>query len=282
MRTKFRLLSALAMLAALSAPGLAADLDQIIPSPVIEDNYAPVEIGNGWYIRGDISYDLKTSTTADYLTYDGISYSTNPYDKFNLGAGGDVSFGAGYQFNSWLRADATIGHWRRDVNGADVGSGPCGIAGAPITAVGCRSVDATTAHAWEFMANGYADLGTFVGITPYLGAGAGLTQIRYDALSNRSICTDAAGLDIAGCTSVASHAALRGDWRFTWALMAGASMDISKNVKFDLGYRYAHYSGGDMFGWDAFTAGLGASGVQGTDNGFGQHQIKAGIRYALW
>jgi opacity protein-like surface antigen len=282
MRTIFRLLPAMAMLAALSAPGHAADLDQIIPAPALEDNYAPVEIGNGWYIRGDISYDLSTSTSGSYLTYDGVSYSTNPYDNFDLGAGGDVAFGAGYQFNSWLRADATLGYWQRDVNGADVGSGPCGIFGAPATAVGCRSVDTTKLKAWEVMANGYADLGTFVGVTPYLGAGLGMTQFSYGNLTNRSFCTDAAGLDVPGCSSVATHGSLGGNWRFTWALMAGASMDISKNVKFDLGYRYAHYSGGDMFGWDVFTARLGASGAQGSDNGFGQHQIKAGIRYALW
>ena len=109
-----------------------------------------------------------------------------------------------------------------------------------------------------------------------------MTQLSYGALTNTSFCTDAAGLDIPGCGASATHATIGGNWRFTWALMAGAAMDISKNVKFDLGYRYAHYSGGDMFGWDSFTAGLGATGVQGSDNGFGQHQIKAGIRYALW
>jgi opacity protein-like surface antigen len=281
MRTKSRLLSAVAFLAALSAPVHAADLDQIIPSPVIEDNYVPVEIGNGWYIRGDISYDLKSSASGNYRTYDGIAYSTNPYDNFDLGAGGDVAFGAGYQFNSWLRADATIGYWQRAVNGTDVGVGPC-IVGGPVAAVGCRSVDTSKLKAWEFMANGYADLGTFVGVTPYIGAGVGMTLFNYGALTNTSFCTDAAGLDVPACGAVAQHPSVGGNLRFTWALMAGASMDISKNVKFDLGYRYARYAGGDMFGWDAATAAIGASGVQGSDNGFGQHQIKAGIRYALW
>ena len=138
MRTKFRLLSAVAMLAALSAPGFAADLNQIIQAPVIEDNYVPVEIGNGWYIRGDISYDLSTSTSGNYLTYDGVSYSTNPYDNFDLSAGGDVAVGVGYQFNSWLRADATLGYWRRDVTGADVGVGPCVVGGPPAQSVAAR------------------------------------------------------------------------------------------------------------------------------------------------
>ncbi len=281
MISKFRYLPVLALLAPLSAPAVAADLDQIIPAPM-EDPYVPVEIGSGWYIRGDLSYDLATSMSGSYRTYGPVIapvYSDNAYDNFDLAAAGDVSIGMGYQLNSWIRADATLGYWSRDVNGTDTAPIACDPA-FPL-AVGCRSEDSTEMQVWELMANGYADLGTYVGVTPYIGAGAGLARVSYGDFSNVAYCTDAAGVDVPGCGYNATHGGLS-SWRFTWALMAGASYDLTLNTKLDLGYRYSHIQGGDMFGWDAASGALGATGVQGSDDGFSQHQIRAGIRYALW
>jgi opacity protein-like surface antigen len=283
MKSSFRFLPALAILAALGAPASAADLDQIIPAPV-EDAYVPVEIGSGWYIRGDISYDLSSSMTGSYQTYDGVAFSTNPYDKFNLGTAFDVSAGVGYQFNSWLRADATFGYWGRNVNGADTSTSTCDgtVLIVNPAAVNCRSVDSTAMKAWESMANVYADLGTYVGITPYVGAGAGFTHISYDNLTNTAYCTDGAGNDVpvfGHCPLTSTHGGAK-SWRFTWALAAGASYDLTKNTKIDLGYRYSRVAGGDMFNWPAGS--VGVSGVQGKDNGFDQHTFKAGIRYAIW
>jgi opacity protein-like surface antigen len=286
MTFKPRLLPALALLASVSTPALAADLGEIIPAPVVEDTYTPVEIGSGWYIRGDISYDLQASMGADYRTYSQVSagpppvyaYGSDVYDNFDLEATGDFSVGFGYRYNNWLRADATLGYWSRNINGTDTNAIPClTFAGA----VGCRSEDSTSATAWELMANAYADLGTYVGLTPYVGAGAGFTRLDYDTLNNTAYCTDAAGADIAGCGFVSSHEGLS-SWRFTWALSAGVSYDLTKNTKVDLGYRYSQVEGGDMFGWDALSAGAGATGVQGSDEGFSQHTFKAGLRYEIW
>ena len=278
---KSRLLTSMAILASLSVPALSADLDTLIPAQA-EDGYVPVEIGSGWYIRGDVSYDLASSMSGTYRTYGAAPspvYSTNDYDNFDLGAGGDFDAGFGYQFNNWLRADTTLGYWARGVNGTDTTPAPCDPTNA--LAVGCRSEDTTKMSAWELMANAYVDLGTFIGVTPYLGAGAGLAKVKYSDLSNISFCTDAAGADITGCGYIASHPGAD-SWRFTWALMAGASVDVSKNTKLDFGYRYARLSGGDMFNWDNATALTGATGIQGKDSGFSQHQFKVGVRYEIW
>ena len=37
-----------------------------------------------------------------------------------------------------------------------------------------------------------------------------------------------------------------------------------------------------MFQFDAASVAAGASGVQGTDSGFSQHEFKVGLRYELW
>jgi opacity protein-like surface antigen len=285
MRRTFKIFTSLAFAALMSGSALAADLDQIINAPQ-DDPYVPVEIGTGWYIRGDISYDIQTSTSGSYRTYGVVdpaiptyAYGSAEYDNFDYEAGNDWSIGMGYQFNSYLRGDLTAGYWKRSVNGTDNDITPCN-GGFP-TAVGCRSADGTTATGWELMANGYADLGTYVGITPYLGAGLGLTRVSYADLTNTAECYDATGAAIAGCGYTAIHPG-EDSYRFTWALMAGASYDLSKNLKFDLGYRFAHVAGGNMFGFDPATASIGATGVQGTENGFSTHQIKAGVRYAIW
>jgi hypothetical protein len=116
MRRASRLFSLLTFAALISGPALAADLGNIINAPM-EDPYVPVEIGTGWYIRGDISYDFASNASGSYRTYGAITaaplpvtyaYGSAGYDNFNYGAGGDWSIGAGYQFNSFLRSDLTV------------------------------------------------------------------------------------------------------------------------------------------------------------------------------
>lgn len=278
MRRTSRLIASLTFAALMSGSALAADLDNIINAPQ-EDPYVPVEIGTGWYIRGDISYDMATSSTGTYRTYDGTAYSDNNYDQINYRSGNDWSIGAGYQFNSYLRGDVTIGSWHRQVDGTDTDPNPCSLAAAVGST--CRSEDTAKVNAWESMVNVYGDLGTFVGLTPYVGGGLGFTNLSYSDLTNTAYCVDGTtGLDTGVC-GVATHPG-ESSWRFTWALMAGASYDISKNLKFDLGYRYSHVAGGAAFGFDAASASAGATGVQGKDDGFSTHQIKAGVRYSIW
>ncbi len=71
-------------------------------------------------------------------------------------------------------------------------------------------------------------------------------------------------------------------WRFTYAFMGGIAFDVTKNLKLDLGYKYTHVAGGPMFAFDAATAAAGATGAQGRDPGFSQHEVRVGLRYALW
>ncbi len=282
-------LSAMSLTSLMSGAALAADLDTVIPA-MQEDPYVPVEVGSGWYIRGDISYDMATSMGGNYRTYGLVApapapaqyiYSDNAYDKFSLPSAHNLGIGVGYQFNSWLRADATISGWSRSISGRDTSATPCVV---NVQVTGCRSEDSTKATAWEMMANGYADLGTFVGVTPYVGAGAGFTRVKYGTLTNSAFCTGPAGdvTGVPGCPPTPTTHAGLASYRFTWALMAGASYDLTDNMKFDLGYRYSRVAGGNMFNFNAGQAALGASGVQGVDKGFNVHEIKAGVRYEIW
>ncbi|RVG01622.1 porin family protein, partial [Sinorhizobium meliloti] len=65
----------------------------------------------------------------------------------------------------------------------------------------------------------------------------------------------------------------RDSWRFTYALMAGVSYDVTDRLKFDAGYRYSQIADGDMFG---------SGGAKGHDDGLSRHEFRVGLRFALW
>ncbi len=129
------------------------------------------------------------------------------------------------------------------------------------------------------MVNGYVDLGTYVGITPYVGGGLGYTYVDWGPLSDSLFCTGPA------CpVALLANSEHDGDqsWRFTYAAMVGLAYDVSTNLKVDLGYRYRRIEGGPMFAFDPGSIAAGASGTQADDPGFSSHEVRIGLRYALW
>jgi opacity protein-like surface antigen len=282
MKLKSRTALALAAAVALPLPAaLAADYDP----PIYVDQapeYQPVEIGSGWYLRGDVGYVAKDRVGGvDYRTFDATppgSYSNAAFTQSGLDTDFSWAGGFGYHFTDWLRADATVEGFRGDFEGATASADPCPA--DPVASTTCRSTNSSGFSAIGIMANGYADLGTYVGFTPYVGAGLGYSLVRWDGLNDTSYCVGAT------CASTAAlgTTAHGGDdsWRFTYALMAGVAYDINANLKLDVGYKYRHINGGDMFGWDGASAAAGASGMQGHDGGFDTHEIKVGLRYDLW
>ena len=56
--------------------------------------------------------------------------------------------------------------------------------------------------------------------------------------------------------------------------MAGAAVDLTCNLKADVGYRFRHVTKGDMFGF-------ASNGGPGYDKGFYSHEARAGLRYSF-
>jgi opacity protein-like surface antigen len=272
------LLAAAAVLTSGSA-ALAADYD---PPIYVEqpDEYVPVEVGNGWYLRGDVGYAFKTDVdAATYRIFDAPTgtYFDSRFDTSSMDENFTLGLGAGYRFTDWLRADATVDGFRSDFSGTTSSAFPCnGTAGTT-----CASQDSATMSAISLMGNGYIDLGTYVGITPYVGAGAGMTYVSWSDLQNQNSCVAGTGVCNTVGLPVVSHEGGK-DWRFTYAFMAGAAYDLSKSLKLDVGYKYRHIDGGDMFGFDAGSQAAGATGTQGKDGDLTQHEVRVGLRYELW
>jgi opacity protein-like surface antigen len=222
------------------------------------------ETSSGWYLRGDLGYGFNdfeganfyqghdTSSKTDFAT-------TDLRDAFTLGAG------VGYQVNNYLRTDLTFDYmFKSKFEGSTKGSGAS--SGACVGP--CTSTDRSSMRAYTLLANAYVDLGTYGYVTPYIGAGIGGTYVKWDKLRNTS-CAD----DGSSCDDETHHGG-KGDWRFTYALMAGATIDVTCNLKADVGYRYRNVRGGDMFGY-------ANNGGPGYDKGFDVHEARVGARYTF-
>lgn len=235
------------------------------PPPIIEA--APVATG-GWYLRGDVDYSWLKFRGASYTVVsptfdccgnmvgarmvDGNVLNGSLRSSFSLGAG------VGYKINSVLRTDLTLDYqFRSNFNGSTTGCGGT-----------CSSTDRSSVSALSLLANAYADLGTYSGITPYVGAGIGGAKLNWASLQNT-------GCQAGSCTTYTHEG--YDDYRFAWALMAGVSYDVTSNVAVDLGYRWMRVAGGNMFGGD--NAAGGPYTGHGKDKGIDFHSIKAGLRY---
>ena len=216
-------LSAGLVLAGLSGAAAADPVGKAKPSsPAPEEP----EFG-GWYLRGDTGVAMgKLSSVASSFDT-GFALPGFSRDGNSLGRAAIVGAGVGYQFNSWFRADLT-GEWR---------SGQKYRADASYDDLACRrdrctaAAGATVQTNGLFLANAYLDLGTWSGITPYVGGGIGAASTRFGALT-------LTGEDAFGARYGSAPA--RSDWSLAWALMAGADIAVSPSVSIDVGYRYAN------------------------------------------
>ena len=270
MNWRHTLLNASALTLLLAA-GPATAADDLLDAP--EVSISAAESGTqGFYLRGDVSYSGWTREGDPSLRlFDAGTGTTSsaPFDNARFDKPFSGSLGVGYQFNDVLRADLTgdyfDGRFDGDgeaaiaCDGEAAGTSCAGRAGAGFKAIGV-------------MANGYVDIATVAGITPYLGAGMGMTQLRWNDVSLRTTCVAGA----AACSGAAPlDQTFDGDssWRFTYALMAGASYNINDKLKLDVGYRYSQIADGNMFG---------SSDILGRDDGLGRHEFRAGLRLSLW
>ncbi|MDI1345844.1 MAG: porin family protein [Pseudolabrys sp.] len=194
-----------------------------VPPPVVEEF-------SSWYLRGDIG--VTNQSLRDLTNVNDVNNSVT-----NVGMGFDASplfgLGIGYYYNDWLRFDVT-GEYRSKANfhGTQV-----------ITSGGGTITDEYTGSKseWLFLLNGYVDLGTWNGFTPFVGAGIGTS--RNTIHSFQDVCTVCAGGSVAfGDT--------QSKWNLAWALHAGVAYKVSKNFTVEFAYRYVdlgNAASGDLY-----------------------------------
>lgn len=191
--------------------------DFSLSAPEMDD-----DVTSGWYIR----------TTGGMTNVQGRTPNRLPPSDTSLGRVFGV--GAGYRFLPWLRADVTMDY------------------GTAVTATTARG--STDLSAISAMANVYWDMFTFANITPYVGAGVGVGQLRFNF---KPIFQPAVGE--------------QADNALGWNVTAGLGWAVTPHWTLDVGYRYSSFG----------SATFHVNGRPIVLDDLATQQLRIGFRYAL-
>lgn len=197
----------------------------------VADEVTEVEFGTGWYLRGDIGAGIsEISLEASF--YSGDRELNTPVS---------VSVGAGRNFAEGVRLEGEF-----------------------------NAYDNTDFVASTLMANVYADLGNFLGLRPYVGAGIGGAYVHWDDQTFTDNCN---GGGTNACSITSGE-----EVTYAAAAMAGVSYKLSRELNLDIGYRFTYFGeAGDAAATDSF-----GTSVNLTVGNRTNHEIRMGLRYEIW
>jgi opacity protein-like surface antigen len=240
-------LSLLATLAILASPTLSqAGLLPPLPSLDATGNLDDGDGGANWYLRATAGLSLPSSPTLRPYVLPGLAMQTE-----DLKAGWAAGAAFGYQWG-WLRADLSLDYLGgRDFSEAF--TGPCGAK--------CSGTLTGSFSAVPALANVYYDIGTWKGITPYLGAGLGVVHLQWDDLRLSGRCGGP-------CPAASGD----GHWRFAWQVGVGVNYAVSEKVSLDADYRLL----------DLGKAGAGSTAKGNIAGGtIWDNEVRLSLRYKL-
>lgn len=241
----YALAGALAAVALVPVAGFAADLPE---PPLLEPIPEPVEFGSAWYLRGDVGYKVYRDPDA--------KYAGTKFRGEDLNDTGVIGGGVGYKFNEWFRSDVTLDYEFKSKFNGKLNCFGC-------TTAGLYSDERAKVSALTPLVNVYADLGSWHGFTPYVGAGVGASYIMVD--NYRYTNPNGATGKIKGDN----------DWSFSWALMAGVGYNVTDNLIVDAGYRYLNLGDGKTK-----KSGLGDNKPVKIED-LQAHEFRVGLRYMI-
>ena len=269
-----------------AAPAAAADLLGTAPPLSMPASQAPTafEVGSNWYIRGDLGISFDDAPTISLAPISapappGYYGPTLPLASDRQSHATDFTggVGVGYRFNDYLRFDATWDY--RFGSGATRQTTvvcPYGLTGVTQASTGlpagylysasdtCGGVSQLKQYNNTFLANGYVDLGTYSGFTPYVGGGLGFNMnvmtgsLNYYQPNGQpyaanltptiagmpNVWVDPNGVAIAPQPNIPfapqtwSRSISSTAYTFAWALSGGIGFQLNPSTTLDIGYRY--------------------------------------------
>jgi opacity protein-like surface antigen len=238
---------ALPLLAALAACVQPAGAGVLPPLPSLDGIGSLGDAdGASWYLRGSAGVSLPASLSLHPYGAPGLAFQSG-----NLKAGWVAGGAVGYQWG-WLRTDLSLDYLgQRSFSERFAGS--CGGA--------CAGTLEGRFSAVPALLNAYYDIGTWKGLTPYLGAGLGIAHLQWDDLK------------LAGrCNGPCPAASGDGRWRLAWQVGAGMSYAVSDKASLDADYRLL----------DLGKAGAGSTPGGNIDAGtVWDNELRLSLRYRL-
>jgi opacity protein-like surface antigen len=230
----------------------------------IKDIPPPAASGRAWYLKGTIGMKNpepggininEPSYNDDFTTHHDDIKSTA---LFGLGIGVETS--------RWLRFDLTGEYRGKQLFVAQDSyiHGPCATPG------NCGTNEYTAdLESWLGLANAYVDLGTWRGLTPYVGGGIGIASIDVQGFKD---------------VNVPNNSVFYGDHdhsttNFAWALYAGVSYDVTPQFTVDLAYRYTDLGDAATGRATAYDGSSSYSGLEIED--ITSHDLLLSARYRL-
>ncbi|ABD89637.1 outer membrane protein [Rhodopseudomonas palustris] len=236
----------------------AADMP-IAPPPAMYAPPPPEDFG-GWYLRGDIgmtNQDLKFKDTGT-ASYEDRGFESSSSALFGLGVG--------YQFNNWFRADVT-GQYR----GKATLHGATNIYTSPSQIL----ADNYSGNKSEILvlANAYVDLGTWWCVTPFVGAGVGMANVKISGFRDDGVGYLPGSVPVLSTTYYDDVS----KWNFAWAAHAGLAYKVTPNVTLELAYSYVDMGSVNMAGWTNYAHASGQSAYQLKN--ITSNDVKLGVRW---
>jgi opacity protein-like surface antigen len=203
----------------LATMGASQAADYIPYEPKMIEPLPPMELRGGVYLRGYIGMTNQKLSKLDFPEFHDPAREFVWLDKGGFESGGLAGVGVGYRFNDWFRMDVT-GEYRGKTSFSALDRYNDG--GDLFT----NDYRANKSE-WLFLANAYVDLGTWKGITPYVGAGVGTSR---NTITNFRDANHRAG--------TVWYADDASKWNFAWALHGGVGYEVTDQLTLDLAYRY--------------------------------------------
>jgi opacity protein-like surface antigen len=246
------------------AAAQAADLG---PAPILQP--APVvQEFSGWYLRGNIGMTNQSvkSIAAVPNPFPNDSIST-PFASFD--ASPLAGLGVGYQVNNWLRVDAT-GEYRSSAHFHGQQVDQSGGVTLPDDYNASKSE-------WLFLANAYVDLGTWWCITPFVGAGVGMSRNTISGFRDDGVVLNT-GFGTSPSTTFAADGS---KWNFAWALHAGLAYKVAPGFTVELAYRYINLGDGVTGVTNSFDGVTTVNGSGFLLKDITSQDVKLGVRWEL-
>jgi opacity protein-like surface antigen len=266
----FKTYAALAGCLALATSLTTARAADLLPPPPPMPE--PIEeVGSSWYLRGDVGIGMLDYDKTIVRTVAGpVGVPTTGYIGRQKELGDQVFIGAGvgFAYSSFLRFDVTgeyrtQAHWRFVEQDTNFGPANFNITSGKLShAVG--------------LVNGYFDLGTWYGLSPFIGAGVGVAHHMFDGVNDLGAGGYAGGIGLATRKDKTDLA---------WALHAGIGYHVSPNLKLELAYRYLNMGQAEAgtIICQGTTASCGTPVLQTNYKlkDIESHDIKLGMRWTL-